>query len=159
MTARRAARARGVAAGVLLLPTATGCYRYAPVPAGSLAPGTPVELTINDRGRVGLTGTFGPGLLGLEGTLASRTDTTLVVSVSEVRAIGGGASRWAGDTVIVRQDYVQQTAQRRISRGRTAVALAALGAAVVLIATQSLNGLGGNGGGGSKQPPDQGGGT
>lgn len=156
--ARRALRMRGAVAAALLLPSVTGCYTYGPVAGERAAIGAPVDLSITDNGRVGLTPALGPGILGLRGALLERTDSSFVLSVREVRAIGAGATQWMGDTVRIRRDYVGAVEQRRFSRGRTAVVVGALTAAIVLIAHRSLIGTGGSGGG-SRLPPDQGGGT
>lgn len=163
MIRRSAARgtlaARGAVAGALLLPSLTGCYSYGRVAGESAAIGAPVELAITDNGRVALSPTLGTGVLEMRGTLVGRTDSVFVVRVGEVRAINSGALRWTGDTVHVRRDYVSTIEQRQFSRGRTAILAGALTAAVALIATRSLTGIGGSGGDGSRVPPDKGGGT
>jgi len=146
-----------VLAAALLLPPATGCYTYVPAPRSGPAPGRAVELTINDTGRVGLAPSLGPGVLRLAGTLAESSDSVYVLSVSRVDAIGSGAAAWSGDTVRVRRDYVADVSERTLSRGRSAIAIAALGGLLAFVATLSINGIGGNGGGGTKLPPDPGG--
>ena len=150
--------ARGALEAALLLPPTTGCFAYAAAsPAGGPIPGRAVELTINDAGRVGLAPVLGPGVLRVTGTLAAAADSEYVVRVSTVDAIGSGTATWAGDTVRVRRNYVNSLTERRFSRGRTAIAIAAVTALIAAIATRSLNGIGGNGGGGTKLPPDTGG--
>lgn len=145
---------RGAMAVVLLLPPVSGCYTYTRV-GGEQAPvGVPVDVTITDAGRVGLKGSLGPGVVGVRGTMAARTDSEYVLSVREVRAIGGSATQWMGDTVSIRRDYVATFAERRFSRRRTLVAVGAVTAAVALFAARSLNVGGGDHGGTGKLPPD-----
>ena len=153
--ARRALAIRGVLAGTLLLPTTTGCFTYTRTAGEGMQVGIPVDVTITDAGRVGLVRSFGPGVLGVRGTLAARSDSAYVLSVREVRAIGGSATQWMGDTVSIRRDYVATFAERRLSRRRTVIAVAAVTAAVALIAARSLNVIGGDRGGVGRQPPDQ----
>ena len=152
--ARRALAIKGALAGTLLLPATTGCFTYARTAGEGAQVGLPVAVTITDAGRVGLARSFGPGVIGVRGTLAARSDSAYVLSVREVRAIGGSATQWMGDTVSIRRDYVASFAERRLSRGRTALAIAAVTAAVALIAARSLNVIGGDRGGVGRLPPD-----
>jgi len=153
--ARRALAIKGAIAGALLLPaTTTGCFTYARTAGEGAQVGVPVDVTITDAGRVGLVRSFGPGVVGVRGTLAARSDSEYVLSVREVRAIGGSATQWMGDTVSIRRDYVATFAERRLSRRRTVLAVAAVTAAVALIAARSLNVIGGEKGGIGRLPPD-----
>jgi hypothetical protein len=152
--ARRALAIRGTIAGALLLPAVSGCFTYTRVTGDGAPVGVPVDVTITDAGRVGLKGSLGPGVVGVRGTMAARTDSEYVLSVREVRAIGGSATQWMGDTVSIRRDYVATFAERRFSRRRTLLAVGAVTAAVALAAARSLNVIGGDRGGAGKVPPD-----
>ncbi len=144
--------------GVRLLPLllcAAGCYWYVPVPS-PVPVGTRVAVDLNDQGRAELRGMIGAEIARVEGPLVHNSDTAYVLNVLETRGTAGQQTRWNGETVSLRREYVRQITERRFSRSRTAVGVLA-GAAGVLafILTRELLGLGG--GDVSNVPPGGGG--
>lgn len=128
---------------LIMLATQSGCYSYAPA-AGEFAPGTRVAYTVTDRGRVALADQVGPGVTRVEGTVLQNTGSEYVVAMSRVRTIDGSISRWAGERVTVGKDHVANSYERRFSKQRTAVAIAATVVGVTaFIITRNLiaNGL------------------
>lgn len=148
---------RAVAAGVAFMHLVTGCYVYAPATTAP-SPGTAIGFEVTDAGRVALAERFGPGVTRIEGRVAEATADEYAVNVSAVSQIGVGRSRWSGELVRLRRDYVSRSETRTLSRGRTAIAV---GAAIVgfaaIVAGVSLAANGGDSktGGGT----NEGGGT
>jgi hypothetical protein len=141
-----------------LLLCAAGCYSYVAVPS-PVPVGTHVAVDLNDRGRADLGGLIGAEIGRVEGALVHNSDTAFVVNVRETRSMRGQQTRWGGETVSLRREYVRQITERRFSRSRTTVGVLA-GAAGVLafILSRELLGLGGGdisnvppGGGGDDQ--------
>lgn len=142
------------AALACLLVWASGCYAYRPV-TSTLAPGTRVALDLNDQGRVGMRSLIGPEIARVEGALVHNSDTAYVVQVLETRGLYGVTSRWGGEPVSLRREYVAGVTERRLSRPRTVVAV--LGGAAAFLAFAFTRDLLGRGSGGSD--PGNGGGN
>ena len=149
---KEAGRARRLAVVALFPALAVGCYTYAPVTAAP-QPGAHVALDVNDRGRLGIADSLGPGVTRIEGLLAERTDSAYVIRVAEVSAIRAPRAKWSGETVSLRPEYISGITQRRFSKRRTALLAAGVTAAVVaFIASRDLLGIGGDGDG-DRNPP------
>jgi hypothetical protein len=145
-------RVRRFTAGVVLL-LQFGCYTY--VPARSQPePGSRVTLQISDQGRVALGERVGSGVTRIEGILVGSQDGDYVMRVYEVGSLNGN-SHWAGERVDVRQEHVVGIQERHFSKSRTALAVGASVAGVLIFAiTRGLLTRGGSSidpGGG---PPD-----
>ncbi len=134
-----------------------GCYVQSPL-TSLPTPGTEIVVELNDEGRVGMASQVGPSVTSIEGLLDSAsTDSAFTLRVSGVSIINGAFAKWAGEPVTVRPAFVQSLAERRLSKGRTAVLAGGLAvAATVFVATRGLGVLGG---GGSPAPSPGGGGT
>ncbi len=138
----------------LLALLSAGCYSYLPAPPVP-EPGMRVALELNDQGRVGLANHLGPEAARVEGGLVGWTDSQYVVQVSDVIGLQGTRTRWSGETVTLRPEYVKSLRERRFSWAKTALLSSALtGALVAFIATRSLLGQGPSGG--ETQPPGPG---
>ena len=132
-------------APLVALVAAAGCYTYQPL-AAAPEPGTPVGLTLNDRGRVELTRIVGPEVMRVDGTVLDVNDTAYRLAVIESVGLRGARSRWSGEMVDFRRDYVQALARRQFSRPRTLLAVLAGTAAIsAFIFSRELFGLGGEG--------------
>ena len=139
-----------MAAAVL---AAGGCYSYVPLYTAP-EPGTRVALDLNDRGRLALEQNIGPDVAVVEGLLQQKSDSELVVAISEVRTLYGDRSKWAGETVMFRHDYVRNMREKRYSRGRTYVLAGAVATGTVMfMVTRSLIGTGGGDSGGGPPGP------
>jgi hypothetical protein len=133
---------------VAAAPLMGACYVYAPVMTPEPQPGSRLALDLNDQGRAALVTSVGPEVAQVEGALVSNTAGEYVIRVSDVRALHGIRTRWSGETVSFRQEYVKRIRERKLSRGRTAFVVAGLlGAAVGLAASTGLAGFGGEGDG------------
>jgi hypothetical protein len=136
----------------------SGCYVYTPLYSAP-SPGTRVALELNDRGRAALEQNVGPEIASVEGVITSTSDSQLVVGMEGVRSLRGIHSRWTGESVAFRPEYVRTMRERRYSGARTFALVSALASStVVFIITRGLLGGGAgdpSGGPGGPQPPQQ----
>jgi hypothetical protein len=142
----------GRACGLALLAGATtGCFTYAPLTTTPAA-GMRLSLDINDRGRVALGDSVGPSVDLIEGAVRAPSDSVYLLNVESVQYLNGRHVRWSGEPLAVRVDLVQQARERRLSRGRTTLAiLTSVGAFAALVLTRDLIG-----GGRAREPGDPG---
>lgn len=122
----------------------SGCYSFVPLStAASPEPGQQIQIELNDAGRVGMVNALGPEVAKVEGALESASDSQVVIKVAQVWGEYGGASRWEGEQVAFKQEYIRTVRERRFSTTRTAILAASVGAGVVaFIATRNLLGIG-----------------
>lgn len=129
-----------------------GCYRYGPLQAVP-EPGEQVQIELSDAGRVRMVSSVGSEIGRVDGVLESKSDSSLVVRVSQTWGEYGGLTRWDGERVTFRPEYIRTLRERRFSTTRTVILVATLSAGfVVFIATRSLLGFGSE-----SQPPAGGG--
>ena len=140
---RTGTSARALASGLAAV-VAAGCYSYRPLTAPVPAAGTPVSLVLNDHGQAAVADSIGPGVVRVQGTLVRATDTAYVVAISGVQSVRGSITKWSGETVGLRRDYVAVPYERRFSRKRTILLVSSVAVALgVFIARRDLFGLGG----------------
>ena len=139
--ARRGRRARALVAGLLLgSTTLSACYVNVPV-ARSPVVGSVVALRLNDRGRVAMENSLGPSVDRVEGNVVRGTDDEYVLAVASVATLDGNSSKWAGEQVTLRREFVRDEVERRFSRNRTLALVGGAAAAVVaFIVTRSVIG-------------------
>jgi hypothetical protein len=146
---------RRVPLGLLMLPLLAGCYTMQPL-VGSRpepAPSARLVIELTDAGRVGMLDQMGPDVARLEGRLVRQTDSTYVLSVSLVVNVWGAQTRWNGEQVTLRTDYVRTIGERRFSAGRTALAAVSATASIMaFVLTRNLLG-GGNSTDANTPPP------
>jgi hypothetical protein len=139
--------------GLMMLPLLAGCYTMQPL-VGSRpepAPGTRLVIELTDAGRVAMANQMGPDVARFESRLVRQTDSAYVLSVSLVVGAWGAQTRWSGEQVALRTEYVRSIGERRFSVGRTALAVAgATASAMAFVLTRSLLG-----GGISSDPNDR----
>ena len=116
-----------VAAALVL---ASGCYSVQPIATAKPVPGSRLEMSINDEGRVALGGSMGPEIKRVEGDLLSQDDNDYVLSVKGVNYLNGIFQPWKGETVRINTRMVSGLCEKKFSKGKTilfvsAVALAA----------------------------------
>ena len=133
-----------------LLPGLQACYGYVPLVTQRPPKGELVELQITDRGRVGLSDRFGPGLDVIAGRVESQQANDLVIDVYRVRHITGESTQWSGESVRLDRGFVGLVKTRRISPLRTTAIAVAAGTVLALTAGRALTG----GGKDPKDPPD-----
>lgn len=130
------------------------CYSYTPM-ATAPGPATRLALVLNDQGRVGAAPQVGASATRIEGAVIDVSDSTYVLRVAEVRTLLGSRTRWRGEQVAIRRDYVSAAMERRFSPGRSVALALAVGATfVALVASRTLSVLGLGGGDEDKPPPD-----
>ena len=137
---------RRLARGCLALaPVALpACYHYVATET-ALDRGVQVEVELNDAGRVGMTNAVGPEIGSIQGVVDSRSDSGMVVRVAQVLGEYGGVTRWEGELVAIKPDYIRSVRERRFSATRTAVlAVAASAGFVAFVVTRDLLGIGGS---------------
>lgn len=118
----------------------TGCYTLQPVVGNPLPLGTEVGLDVNDAGRVALGGSMGPSISQIEGRLVSNDSAEIVVAVSMVHLLRGGEQIWTGERIRIKREHVTLVRERKLSRGRTAIAVAASVGVLAAIVRQSVVG-------------------
>ena len=146
---------RRVCAVIGVIPAAFGCYQYSPLDTSvGVQAGEHVAIEITDRGRAELGDRLGSGLLRLEGTLTRTDSVDLVMNVWRVAQIGGTTSRWSGESVRLKREYASSVQARTLNRGKTLLMAGAVGAGVVLFASQfELLGFASDNGGPEEPPP------
>ena len=137
MSARSTSR-RIVVAVTLLV--STGCYTMQPVTEQPFPLGITVELVINDAGRAALRPMMGPEVAKVQGRLVQKDSTGYTVAVTQLGLLRDGTQVWSGERVSIKSEYVNSVAERRFSRGRTAVVTAAVLGVVAIVFTQSIKG-------------------
>lgn len=144
---------RRVPLGLMIVPFLAGCFTMQPL-AGSRpepAPGTRLIIELTDAGRVAMANQMGPEVARFESRLVRQTDSAYVLSVSLVVGLWGAQTRWNGEQVNLRTDYVRTIGERRFSAGRTVLAAAGATASIMaIVLTRNLLG-----GGNSTDPNDR----
>lgn len=132
-----------VAGAALFVAQTTACYSYVPSYGKAPSPGEQVALVITDQGRVALGDRMGSGVTRVAGRVIGMEGDDYVVAVTEVRQVNNQVSHWTGERVNIRKDYIAGVESRQFSRGRTAVAIAAVVAGLALLTlAASLAGFG-----------------
>jgi hypothetical protein len=131
---------------------ALGCYGYVASDASHLKLGTDVAIELNDLGRLNLSPQIGAEVAQVAGILQQQSATDFSMKVSELTYLNGRTAMWSGEPVTIRQDYVKDVFEKKVSPRRTVAAVVA-GAGIVggAIAAHTLLG-GGNGNGGGDKP-------
>ncbi len=137
---------------LVVVPVLAGCYTYVPL-GGTYpepVPGRRVAVELTDTGRYAMSSQLGPEANRVEGVLLARSDSTYDMSVSMLVGLWGAQSKWEGEHVTLRREYVRRMSERRFSAWRTAVVAGGAGAGfLAFVLTRSLIG----GGNTSDTPP------
>ena len=134
----------------------SGCHRYEPVTAATVANGSSVAVSLTDYGTANLGRLLGMGVGTVEGNLVSVSDSAYTLTVQVVRQRNGIETFWRGERVAIPRTDVAEIRQRRFSRSKSALATvavlaAAFGAVEAFIGTGSgAPPPGGSGGGGPR---------
>ena len=139
----------------VVLPAAAGCYKYVPLDTSAGIPaGEHVAVDITDRGRAELGDRIGSGVIRLEGTVAQADSQNMVMNVWRVAQIGGTVSRWSGESVRFRRDFVAGVHTRTLNRAKTYLVAGAVTVGIVaFITTTELFGSFIGGGDPPEEPP------
>lgn len=137
----------------VVLPVALGCYKYVPLDTSAgVSAGEHVAVEINDRGRVELGDRIGSGVFRLEGTITRADSQNVVMNVWRVAQLGGVTSRWSGESVQFRRDFVSGVQARTLNRAKTYLIAGTVVLGVALFIKS--NELFGSFIGGGDPPPD-----
>jgi hypothetical protein len=134
-----------IAVAPFLATTLTGCYSYTRIDGtpAAVPVGAEVAAEITDQGRVALADSLGPSPDRVEGRLITAGDSSITLAVSAVSALRGDRTKWTGERITLPRSSYSRLAQRRLSKGRTALAGLIVAAAVVaLAATLGITGSG-----------------
>ena len=104
----------------------TGCYTYLPRPVSEAAPKAQVSAEITDVGRVALGERVGPEVASMDGEVVQKTDSAILLNVSEVRYLNGTSNQWQGQEVTLRPQDVKSLSQRTYSKQRSMLAVVAM---------------------------------
>lgn len=116
-----------------VLPAAVGCYKYVPLDTSARIPaGEHIAVEFTDRGRAELGDRIGSGVVRLEGTITQSDSQNIVMNVWRVAQIGGATSKWSGESVQFRRDFVAGVEARTLNRAKTYLAAGAVTVGVVL---------------------------
>ena len=130
------------------------CGCYVNVPLGSAPdPGQRVHVALTDQGSVDLARYIGRDIASVDGRLLRGTDSTLLLSVSQVSTRAGEDQFWKGEAVTLPKHSIATVESRKLSFWKSGLMASALVAGVAIIAG---SGIGGNSGGRTSQPPPPG---
>lgn len=129
--------------GVVIAVAIAGCYTLQPAGGVPPAVGTRVAFDVTDAGRVALGGAMGPEIAQVEGQLVGMDDSEFILSVTNIRTIGGAEQVWTGEQVRVKPSYVSSSYVRKFSKGRSiALGLVGIGGFTLFMVSTDLLGLG-----------------
>jgi hypothetical protein len=119
------------------------CYTYRPIATPAPAPGSAIDVQLNDAGARDLATEVGPGVEHIRGRVLAADSTALDLSVAEVQDVRGEPTVWNGERLRLPQRYVRSIERRRLSLGGTGL----LGGAVAagLVAAVGIAGRQGSG--------------
>jgi hypothetical protein len=120
---------KSVAALPLIL---AGCYKYVEADHAELSPATAVSVELSMRGTINVANRIGENVVAVEGSVRDANPSSITLALQAVRRKGENTmSTWNGESLTLASDEIGQIKRRELSRGRTAVASAALAAASV----------------------------
>jgi hypothetical protein len=127
------------------------CVSYQTIPSDQgPAPGTPVRATLTGPGALRVSGFFGRPVQSIEGEFLSTGADSLLLGVRRFAEFG--AQHILPDTIAVARTDIALLQERRLSAGRTALAVAASGVAIGVLAIGLFRAAGGSGGQDGEEP-------
>src|SRR5689334_14297947 len=117
---------------VVVLPLLTACYQYVPSTHSGIAAATPVSIDLSTSGSTNVASKIGSNVVTVEGSVTESSPSSLTIALQAVRRRGENLmSTWNGEMITLSSTDIDEVKTRRLSRGRTAAASAALLAASV----------------------------
>lgn len=147
----RRPRARLAAHSTLAAWLLSACYGYVPV-AQPPAAEAQVRVTLTDAGTATMVGAVGPSIELIDGRLVRADADSVVLGVTQTTSRRGVESDWRGERIAVPRSGVATVEARRLSRVRTALAVAG-GVAVLVAGAVGFNRGVGSGGSGVRPLP------
>ncbi len=129
---------------------ASACYGYYPPPAN--LSGRDIQISLTDSGAVVLAPKIGSGIESVDGKVLADTVSHLMLSVMGTQRRDGVENTWKGETLDVPRSLVAGVMERRFSRARTLLFIAATTIAMVAV-KRAFGGAGGANAPGNTQPP------
>jgi len=123
-----------------VLSTVQACYNYVPLETSAPPVGERVAFEITDRGRVGLSDRFGPGIAEIEGRVVQNQTNDYVIDVFRVSQINGQSAIWSGEEARLNRDFVGSVRGRQFSKVRTAALVGGIAVGVGILASRALSG-------------------
>ena len=119
------------------------CYQYAAFQPSPSTLGQAVRVQLTDAGTARVASLVGPGASYLDGNLASLTDSSYTMAVTDLGRSNGTEESWKGEQVTVARSEPASIPLRKAAPGRSAALTAALvgGAALVARALGAGEGL------------------
>jgi hypothetical protein len=123
-------------------PLLGACYEYSPFTPTSDTLGKPIRAELTDGGTAHAVAFVGPGADYIDGNLASLTDSTVTISVTDLGRQNGSEESWKGEPVTLAKADVSSMSLRKSSASRSAAltALVVGGAALVARAVKGSEG-------------------
>ncbi len=141
-----AGRLTSAVAAVLLSLQLAGCYGYGATREPPL-PGEPLRARLTPGGTAWMVENLGRSRETVDGTFVRAEDSTFVFATWRADLPGARQFRTSIDTLHIPRQHVAALEERRLSIGRTALAVAGI-AGIAALALSELGGIGGSGGGG-----------
>lgn len=150
----RAPRRNVLLAAVAVI-TGSGCFGYYQPSTADLE-GRRVHLSLNDAGSALLAPQLGPSVADVEGVLADDSAGVYGLAVLGITRRDGQENSWRGERVPIPRTVVTSVTERRFSRSRTVLFVAA--SAIGIAATKrAFGGAGGSNAPGPSPGPPPGG--
>jgi hypothetical protein len=121
-----------------------GCYEYAPFQPSQTSVGKAVRVQLTDSGTEHVMALVGPGADYLDGNLASMTDSTYTMALSDIGRKNQSEESWHGEPITFKHVDVESIELRKASPGKSAgmTALLVGGAALLGRAIGGISGTG-----------------
>src|SRR6476659_1788325 len=105
---------------VLCMLLSTACYEYSPFQPTDVSVGKSVRLDLTYVGTEHVTALVGPNADYLDGNLASLSDSTYTIAISDLGRRNGSEESWKGEPVTLRKADVGSIALRKAAPGKSA---------------------------------------
>jgi hypothetical protein len=136
--ARVLSRRFGVLLGGLAVALQWGCYTLQPLQFEPPAPQERTAIVLSDRGRLLLADRVGSLVEYVDGVIAARDSTGVVVAVAGTKDVRGGTSLWSGEEITIPAEAIAGYRPRTLSKPRSYL-LAATAVAVITVLTFGLS--------------------
>lgn len=120
--------------GFAALSMCGACYQYAAFQPTTSTLGQAVRVQLTDAGTARVASLVGPGASYLDGNLASLTDSSYTIAVTDLGRLNGTEETWKGEQATVYRSEAASIELRKAARGRSAALTAALVGGAALVA-------------------------
>jgi hypothetical protein len=129
---------------VLCILICGACYEYRPFQPSDLSVGKSVRVQLTYVGTEHVAASVGPNAEYLDGNLASLTDSTYTIALSDLGRRNGSEESWKGEPLTLKKADVESIGLRKASPGKSAAVTAMImgGAALLGRAISGISGTG-----------------